>query len=417
MKKTSIFIGIGLALLVCMSCHREIMPTPVVPTCYIGCDTVKSKLEIIWAVPLGADTGDYKSQKPVIWNDKVIFTQDYGIGNWLVKGRDAKNGNLLWTWDDYIPSQYGHEISDWWSAKDKIYFCDWSEMYSISADNGQTNWRYKVPPGLLGGHPRMSVFKNNVFHVRATTSHPNDTITHLVRSDISDGIHWDTLLTAVASDGYTTSFEPPAGWINPQGDTMLVFDEGQYNFDTHKTRINMRAYNLHKKEVVWEKKDYGGGVPFPPLVVGEKVYYQNDAVHCIDLNTGNELWKSPNFYNPSICKLVAANGKIFGNTTVGTLFCIDANTGSLCWSIQASNIYKDIEYYNNMLFFAGTGDGKLYAVNADNGNIIWAEKSPLKKRKNSNYGSFSYMSTTINPVLNCLYVADNHFAMCIKLPK
>jgi len=83
-------------------------------------------------------------------------------------------------------------------------------------------------------------------------------------------------------------------------------------------------------------RDYD--LSYYPIIVGSKLYYgssSDDAVHCIDANTGKEKWQfttngpiriAPTFYN----------GYLYFGSDDGFVYCISAKNGKLKWQYSAS---------------------------------------------------------------------------------
>ena len=98
----SLFMGIG--------CDKNDYPAPTpvpYPCLYGACDT--SKLNLIWQRPLNSDTSDRSSQMPVIFKDYVVFTG--GLADETMSMLDAKTGNQIWDWKDYLIKDKNNTLS------------------------------------------------------------------------------------------------------------------------------------------------------------------------------------------------------------------------------------------------------------------------------------------------------------------
>jgi RNA polymerase sigma factor (sigma-70 family) len=138
----------------------------------------------------------------------------------------------------------------------------------------------------------------------------------------------------------------------------------------------------------------GNGVA-SPVVVGGKVYVftrdkDDEAVHCLDLVSGKENWKSepyPAPYKPGPGEgsgdnrprstPVVAAGKVFALGMTGILSCLDARDGRLLWRKDTKYCYYggSSPLVTDNLCIAHVGDGAktggLTAFDIRSGDIRW----------------------------------------------
>ena len=83
-------------------------------------------------------------------------------------------------------------------------------------------------------------------------------------------------------------------------------------------------------------RDYD--LSYYPIIVGSKLYYgssSDDAVHCIDANSGNEKWvfttEGPIRIAPTYYK-----GNLYFGSDDGYVYCIDSRKGKLLWKYSPS---------------------------------------------------------------------------------
>jgi outer membrane protein assembly factor BamB len=98
-------------------------------------------------------------------------------------------------------------------------------------------------------------------------------------------------------------------------------------------------------------RDYD--LSYYPVVVGEFLYYgssSDDAVHCINTNTGKEIWQfttsGPVRVAPTFCK-----GYLYFGSDDGYVYCIDAQNAKIKWKYSPSDT-KAQKVLNNGRFIS-----------------------------------------------------------------
>jgi hypothetical protein len=231
-------------------CRKPIDPVIPINPCLNGaCDT--SKLEIIWQRPIGKDTAELGSVRPLFWDNKVLFSQTFHNPDAL-NFFNSKTGEIIWSWVDYFPgSQSGlaNPTGEGVLIQDnKIVFLssNWSNIYCIDAQLGKTIWRTKMETGR--GNPDFTVQDKYVYHVHDLRESGGTTKSFLVRSNISIGI-WDTIYTQLKIDNFEPGIQPPsASWKNNKGEEIIFFQIRYWDFPGSKGRIDWLAYNITTKK-------------------------------------------------------------------------------------------------------------------------------------------------------------------------
>ena len=96
---------------------------------------------------------------------------------------------------------------------------------------------------------------------------------------------------------------------------------------------------------------------------------------------------------------------------------IDKNTGQTVWyNDKVYGAIVNLTCFDGIAYGTSTGSGNLYAVNAATGQIIWSERSPNRKGKTQGT-SWGWSGVVIDPERQVLYIADDHYLMCIELAK
>lgn len=127
-----------------------------------------------------------------------------------------------------------------------------------------------------------------------------------------------------------------------------------------------------------------------PAVVNDKVYTGSDDgyVYCLDADTGEQIWKTPTPGEifPVITGTAmeyrssptVADGKVYVGSLDGKLYCLNANTGAITWTIQTTGgIISSPTYISDDGLYFASLDGFVYKVEARSGTIIWNQSTPI----------------------------------------
>jgi outer membrane protein assembly factor BamB len=127
-----------------------------------------------------------------------------------------------------------------------------------------------------------------------------------------------------------------------------------------------------------------------PAVVNGKFYSGTDDgyIYCLDANTGTQLWKTaaPGSVLPIMTGTypewrsspAVANGKVYVGSLDAKLYCLDANSGNILWTMQASGpILSNPTYIEGDGIYFGSVDGVVYKINPASGSIIWNVTTPI----------------------------------------
>jgi outer membrane protein assembly factor BamB len=416
-----------------LGCHKESPVIPINPCLNSACDT--SKLEIVWQRPIGSDTAELGSVRPLFWDSKVLFSQTFHEPDAL-NCYDSKSGELIWSWADYFlgratsnsnPTGEGTLLK-----QNKILFTTWNDVYCVESQTGKTIWRTKTEVG--GGYPTIRVLDNYVYHVRQLKANNSTIKSHLIRADINIG-KWDTIYAQPKIGGFEPYIEPPSvSWKNSKGEEIIFFQIRYVNFsftDSIKGRIDWLAFNLatQKEEYRFNSIDRGQiGNSLEARQYGDNIYFLCiNSLFCINKNDGKILWQK-NFAKDgetfTSASPFVAESKLLIKPDNKTLYALDPSTGNQIWAdIDNSPGAGEMIYYNGLVYYTCDGDGKIYAIEPSTGKKIWAEPSPnnLKNKFNGNKvfskANIGFGGVAIDSTLGYIYTSDFYFIMCLKLPK
>jgi len=291
-------------------------------------------------------------------------------------------------------------------------------------NTGQNIWANNVSTNNATGSPNISR-AGDFLYTEHSDKQILDTASYFVRANIQNGV-WDTLFVLKIADGYRPNLMPPSLWISPLGDSILIFQNRQWNFPASDGRIDLLAYNLKTRLFEWTTKDFdvvGNSNIEPPLIYDNKIYFQGEKkLYCFDAATGNNIWSWSvplGIDNIMQANLLVAEGKIFVKpNNERSLYGLNPNTGQVLLNIgNAGSGQCVMSYYNGIIYYASGGNGKLCAIRPSTQEVIWNDYSPNYSKPGKWQNHTVFDDVTVSPEHGCVFVSDHYFFMAIKLPE
>jgi len=156
------------------------------------------------------------------------------------------------------------------------------------------------------------------------------------------------------------------------------------NFQGNAARTGFSNSNAPEgKNVIWSfgMLDFD---PVWPIVSDRTVFFANENVFAVDLESGQEKWSYSADSSIFPRGISAGEEKIFvsWNSTEGEiesdgglLYALNKETGNFLWKYKTEKgISHSIPLYSNGSVFVGDDSGRVYAVSADSGKLIWKRK-------------------------------------------
>ncbi|MEI6410811.1 MAG: PQQ-binding-like beta-propeller repeat protein [Bacteroidota bacterium] len=404
------------------ACHKDTIVVPPVVN-----PPINSKLNIVWQVPILSDTSENSTVVfgPVLGNP-VYCLNYYEPSGAFIQVRDGLTGALKWKYDQWIQPLDGLLANEMAIIKNKVIVNDWHRTYCLDGQSGALNWAIDVTQQNGNGEPHFSIFGDCIYKNNFEESPPITIHASIVRSNYLNG-HWDTLVNYQARDSFVLGFTPPSIWVNPQGDTVLIIrDNGarNYIYEPYKGArnwSNIYAYNLHTKRYDWKLEDFQNNTIMynPPIISNDRYYVATLLkVHCIDLKTGQTVWSKALSNSNLYSGFVQHKNWLIAQGTDHGIWALDMDNGKIIWyNPQPLGLIDKLFYYDGVVYFTSSGDGRLYAINAEDGSTIWAERSPNRLKKRTPNATFGQSYVAIDPDKKVIYVSDNYYAMCIKMPE
>jgi len=412
MMKYAIRLLLFIALIT-SACQKDVLPLPEPPF------SEPSKLEVVWQRAASQDMTRRWIHVHDVRNKKVLYSSSFALMPATLQVRNSITGSYLWTYHDWIslPSELYLTSNVFAYDNDLIIVEDNGNVYAINYNTGETFWYYTDTGWPLGSNRIADHF----YTIHKTGEWHDITSSSLVRIPAQPFFSgWDTLYTQYAVPDSFPLISFPVLWVNPPGDSVLVFGESQgYNgspSSAGRSKNMLTAWNLRTSNVLWQYVGLKGVYTAPPLVDGDRIYLMGASVYCHDLNTGNILWEKKidgGFGDTPL----AFQDILIVQTGSDGIWGFNKYTGEIIWhNKDAVGGAGRLALFEGIIYLA-SGHGRLCAFDAQTGRTIWNERSPNRFNPKTSEASFSLTGVAIDTQYRLLYTSDEFYIMCIKLPE
>ncbi len=412
MKYCTILFLAALILSACSKKKSVDIPEP-------GPGQHQKALEIVWKVQTDTSIFGSEGRQPLLWNDKLLWSNaPYGNGFEILLS-DALDGTEYWRWDDFfqyptLPYFNFHFISG-----DKYCFNNIQETHIIDLHTGNTFWQdLNRNAGAY-----ISPVGEDLYGKLQDTDFMPSTCT-LRRANINDP-GWKNMLTLRAADhaGYSPAIFGPSLWQSSIGDSILVFQNRSWNFNTSDGRVDLYAYNLNRDTLHFRILDIepsGNSNVLAPLIHGSRVFLLGlKNIHCVDMKTGNILWQKgfPGAGNHLLLSnLVVSEDKLIVKADNERIYAFNISNGNMIWATDdAGGSPSHMVRSGGAVYYTSDSNGKLYGVDISNGHIFLSEESPHKGLIDFPQASF-HGGVAVSSTERLIYVHDHYYMMAIKIP-
>lgn len=383
------------------------------------------KPQLLWQIPLRSDTLVSQCMVPILYQDRLIVSADpyYFTDASTMKMVDT-TGQIIW--DSEIigtvcekvnyRSVSGNFIQD----GILVYLCK-SRPAAVNAFSGYTLWEYPTDPGIS---TMLQHFENSIFYSSAVggSVFPYDTsLLYIV--DIATGDRRE--IFRLGRDGdYSVNIYPPAVNVNSDGDTLLYFQNRQWNFVNSGLggRVDLYCYNITADSIIWEIPQidpYGNSSVCLPLYHEGKLYFRGlQTLFCLDASNGEILWSHefPGDFDDILQgnMIIVEDMLVLKSSTEG-IHAFNLQTGDLFWERYDAGVTSCyMTYYEGAVYY-GSYDGKIFKVRVSDGEIMWTYTSP-NAGVAPTWDAVFYNSVTIDPILRRMYACDAYYLLCLQLP-
>jgi len=397
-----------------MSCKKDPLPEPEPPS-----NVFKSNLYVEWYKYFYQDTSGGYFKDPNFSGDYVSFLcYDVVYGNGLpgVGIFNKQTGEKHPAWNCNPGSNfYFSGVSDWLIGGNNNNYIATLEDFNLKCyDLNTATLKWNIYSQHI--MPRIGNYGNYVYYCDNVRIYAD-----LYQMNIETGQR-RKIIRINKTNGYEPSFESFSGWIAPNGDSILIFQNRQWNFPIGDGKIDIYAYNLKADTILWVLEDIssdGNSSVMRPVIADNKLFFPGlMSQHCIDLLTGQMIWEheytdrgfanSANLY---------ADGTLFARSQ-SEIIAYNPNNGNELWSIKKKYSIQtggNMGYYKGKLYFTAIDDSDyniptyLFCLNATDGSLVWKGSGVVKSGMKD--------GVIVDQTTGFLYANDSYRIMCIDLNK
>jgi len=410
------YLNILFSLILFCSCSKKPIEEAVDPII----DPPNTDSLLIWKVALcAADTTDYLSNKPYLTDDGgVLFTQDFCNPGTALNGHrifcyEKENGELRWSIDvedeHYLISRTGLTGKYYWT---------WHQgrMLIIDVSNGDIVRDQYFPKSTAS----VGAIGNNMYFILESdknVNHLRGDYSHLCRTSIL-GSRIDTIYSLrYDQEGYRPFPTAPSLFIEENGDSSLIYSNRAIRYS--KLKYTLLKIDLKTKRLIWVTEKIADQGPYrPPLLDDGRVYINGPwSVHCVDIESGKEVWQRQDVQGGSLCESFVTEDVYIVKDGRKTLFGLDKNTGRSLWTNPTAgtpSTYAIMDAYDGYVYtnISDAFESKLNKFDVKTGNLIWKYESPHNGRISGSFNS----GFAIDKKTNIIYASDKRYSMAIRLP-
>lgn len=395
-------------LLPVLACKKEIAQ----PAEWLETEDRCNYLSPIWYSPLHQDTLDRLSQQALIYNDNVLFTAWEIFGEpQVLRMLNKETGALVWEWSDYLVDTYAAENYGVRHKDNILYHNVRQEIYAINLDNGQTEWVYVFPSGI--GEPRIHIEGDYLYQVHSK-DYAGNIGSHLARAKIpTHKLEWDTIYSIYPERRYSPTAEPPAIWVSPSEDTILLVKESFFNFENFRSYFALSAFNMTQDSLEWRHDSLDTATPvFRPLIYDDLVIFSGYLqIFCMDIQSGELVWRremSPG-QTMATSNLQILENRLLVNCDNKNLYALEPTTGDVIWHNREGGYNcNEMALHNGQLYYTCLSEEHIWVADFETGKHR-PKECPVFDR------NLKLSNLTIDEEQNRLYVADPYFGMAIDL--
>jgi len=408
-----------------IGCNKgyDVKPLPPYEWSKPVCDTT---LKLVWQKIISKDSS-YGEARFFFENGRYIYKYTADQDKEIKWGFFEFNGNNIHElWGIKTDNQNGKRVfygsravKDFLLFQNKFIYSVGTTVYCYSFQ-GDLIWENKFDgvENKGNGDASISGFGNKVY----MGSRRNDSIhiRYLFEIDIETGLE-RLLYTEPVENNMIGTFDPPLLYML-ENDTIATFQIRKYSQVDAHYRSDLVAFNISKKEILWRKDSldrYARGSANPILVENNKLYYAGAFdIYCLDAVSGKLIWRQAfdNYhYEFNHTSMLLLENGLVAKSEHEQIALLNKETGDIIWENRAVGTgSSQIELYKGDLIMSSGGKGTIECLDSRTGLLKWKAKAP--NQCIDNRAGFGLYSFVINPKTNLLYICDNFFIQCLKLP-
>lgn len=372
-----------------------------------------------------ADTSEMIIGEMVVEGDRLFYVLNKSGYEGIIVAREISTGKMLWKWGDPDISG-GLHITSLEVADGKLVIESWANLYVVDSQSGTTIWKSTVAHIGECGSPRMSVIGNQIYFIVEDCS-PEKKYTQLMRTPISQFapepiFRVDQITSSGPDSGWISGLERPSLWVNPPGDSILIFQNRAFKLGVLQNKVELFAYNLKDKALLWKSDavtQEGNSSVHLRIVEGNFIYFVGYySIHKIDAFTGQKVWSK--LFPDQVEHFIYSNITIAGNAVFAhpggnRLYALNGQTGYENWRIEqvgCCGVTGEMQLINQRLYYVSPP--YFLNIDTDAGKIASKYESPLKFGMNYTTKFSQFARTISSPDKKFLLTSDDHYIMAIK---
>ena len=264
---------------------------------------------------------------------------------------NAKTGALKWKYTSTHSFAYSSP-----TYKEGVIYVGGIDnyVYAFTASTGQMLWKYQT--GTTGIESDAVIFGNTVY------VGSNDDYLYAINAQTGT-LKWKF------QTGSNVSSSPTVF------NNLVCFGSSDGNMYALDTATGQQAWNFQTGAMINQS---GASLVNGTLYVGSR----DQHLYSIDALTGSMNWSFATNVSMEQSSPTVVNGIVYiggwydiGNfTTRGSLYAVNASTGSLAWEVLKNTGISCSPYVANGILYIGTDDLYFYALDATTGATLWRKQ-------------------------------------------
>jgi outer membrane protein assembly factor BamB len=417
MTATKFVLLIG-AILTMFGCRKN--AAKVENDAPVGAEKPLPKERVVWQTPLSPDSG-VTSQRALTFDDRYLYTYTSGANNYYNK-IDKRTGASIWrvkSDDYYYPVGRGAMFL----YKDILVAITPHYLILMNASTGTRIKKIEPPSNWLIGANTLTQKGSliaNALYLGFYTSNFRDTVSHLIRLNLDTESWQDVVNLSYVDTNRPLMFAgAPASYINPQGDSILLFDL-KYQVDRstpYNNKCVFYAYNITLQKTHWVANPFDYFSDSDPAIMGHDTCYVTGltGLYAINANDGSFFWVDRRYHMLVFtAPLVAYKDKLALLTSDGGFFAVAKKNGERIYRNADLN-YVDLNNPQSAIELNGVlycyGGGFINGIDLETGKLRMRYYTPSQKPRSAFLG---FGGIAADAATNQIFVEDQYFLYAVK---
>lgn len=402
MKIYKIMMFIAFIFILLQSCNKS----PVQP---LNPPIISSTPELVWKYKFSEEYAS--SIDPVVYNDKIIVSDDKFSSSKINFYCIDTTGKLLWVWNDHIDGSRYNKVLNFTYQNIFLPVSTKNEVNAIDLNTGKTVWKKENVENMYG-----AILGNKIIQGLRSLTDYKLYYGYFNIDNYKDNIE-------LYSNSYK-NFQIRYGfcdWLTYNNDTLIFYPLNYSDSDFKNFASRAICYNLSKNKLEYDTLMSTFMINDGYSYYSYKTYQNNlytigaNKISCfIPFGKMQLKWETNLTASKGFSFMIAADNKIFVQDDNETyVWALDANTGAILWKTPASGNCLKMNYYKGQIIYASGGDGYVHCLDANTGKYKWKLVSPDFKYDS---GLFFDRGCTIDENSGKMYVTNFKYLLCYQLP-